>query len=117
MTEPCCAGCRAYVDRMLAEKDRWIEGQLTALQRAVDKAEEQMRERLAGMNEVREQLDRQARQFVTREALDSTVAPLRIKTETLWDSMHNWQGKVTALLAAWTLFLGLIGYVLRVAKW
>jgi hypothetical protein len=132
MSDP-CQDCRAYVDRLLEEKDRWVEAQLKAIHRdldvrfagsdrvwsarldavesgrvlalrAVDKAEEQIRDRLAGMNEMRQQLDRQAGTFASQKQVDA-----------LQSVIDNWTGRSTMLGIAWSALVVLVSVAVSVA--
>ena len=112
MVDGVCQPCKEYLDRILQEQTRWITVQFDSMQRAVDKFESSLGLRLASMNEMRAQLDRQASLFVTRESLELT--------QTRSDTMHtvqderllrleafqnNWQGRMATLVAV----MGAIG--------
>jgi len=53
-----------------------MEARVAAMERAVDKAERAMAERLEGMNEIREAMREQSGSFVTRTELYWAVATM-----------------------------------------
>ena len=86
----------------------YVDTRLTATETAVNKAEEQLRQRLEGMNEFRGQLKDQAATLATREALDLTRDRLRQDLERLTERLGAVE-KVQANQAgrSWMLITGL----------
>jgi hypothetical protein len=82
----------------------WIIEKFRSLQLAVDKAEEQIREKLAEMNKVREQLDRQAGTFATKEWVEALLRPIADKLSEISSFVSNWQGRS----AVWGVVWGIV---------
>jgi hypothetical protein len=103
---------REYVDLRFAD-----------FQRAVDKAENTMNERLAGMNEFRDTLRDQAGKFVTRDELDLIVKPVRESLKIMEINRANLEGKASQnglllsyLIAGLGLILSAISIAVRFVK-
>lgn len=79
MTDP---SLRDYVDMRLSELEKRLADRFAAHDLAMNKAEADVRERLASMNQFRNALSDQAKNFVTRaehDRLDLAIQSLRIE--------------------------------------
>jgi hypothetical protein len=74
---------RDYVDGQINALHRLYDSRFKAMEQAVDKAEQQLRARLEGMNEFREALKDQASRLATRESLDMNRDQLIAMVEAL----------------------------------
>ncbi len=121
MTDP-CNECHDYVDRLFAEKDRWIDARFAgsdriheqrvagltqwvsskfdSLQLAVDKAELQIKEKMASENNIREELRNQANTFAPQKQVDAL--------QTFADTLRG-------QLAVWGVIWGLVVVALSIA--
>jgi hypothetical protein len=98
----------------------YVDTRLDALDLAVNKAEQQLRERLAGMNEFRYAIRDQSRQFATKETMDVLTANIERQIATLsarvWElekKQANAEGRSWMLFALLGLFLTALSIVLR----
>ena len=73
----------------------YFEARLDAIDKATNIAYGSMQERLAGMNEFREQLKDQAGRFVTRQELHSELEAIKINIRTLELARAELQGKAS----------------------
>ena len=105
---------RQYVDRLFEEDRRWtdarfdsVQVQFESIQRAVDKAELMMRDKLEGMNEMRAQLNRQAGEFVTLKEAQIMRAADQKQMLDLKAVVDNFQGRGVVIVAIWPIIVGL----------
>jgi len=84
--------CNSLMVRV-TELEKRLELHNSYQQRAVDKAHLELRERLAGMNEFREQLKDQAGRFPTREEIQGVLSSVRKDLDSVHDIVMNWQGR------------------------
>ena len=83
---------REFIERILDER-----------QRALDLASTELNRRLEGMNELRQQLDRQAGTFVTREYVDATIQRIDSRISALQEYRANMEGRVWAIGAGFAI--------------
>jgi hypothetical protein len=78
---------------------RWAAfgDQLTAMNRAIDKAEGEMNRRLEGMNEFRDAMRDQAARMLTRDAFDIALAAERDRGDVVHGALSERVDKVEAL--------------------
>ena len=111
---------RDYVDsRMLAVRD-YVDARFGSLALAVDKAEAQMHERLAGMNEFREALKDQTKHYLTRAEHEQAVEFQRQRiaelTQRVWEleqAKADQGGRQAMLLTVITVGLAIFSLVLK----
>ena len=91
-------------------------------QRAIDRADQAINARLAGINEFRAQLRDQQGTFITREVLDATVTALNQairanadKIDALATRIDRSEGQGSGLSSAWQLVLGFGGLLAAVS--
>lgn len=99
-------------------------------QRAIQKAEEQMNNRLQTMNQFREQLQHQAATFITNQHFEETIKALEkasgerkdalgIRLQAVEAIISNWQGRLVVLGAGWAILVifisALVNYTIRAA--
>ena len=92
----------------------YVDMRFTALQLAVDKAEAQMRDRLAGMNEFRDALKDQAGRLATRESVEWVADSQRAQTEKLWLRIEALERKQSHAEGRSWMFFTLLGLGLTV---
>lgn len=99
----------------------YVDSRFAAMQSAVDKAEVQLRERLAGMNEFRETLRDQASRLATRESLDliaqnhdRQIDALMNRIVELEKKQANAEGRAWMLFTLLGVFLTALSIVLRI---
>jgi predicted phage gp36 major capsid-like protein len=99
---------RDYLDSQLGALRREIDQRFLAIERGVEVAKREQDRRLDGMNEIREQLDTQARTFASRELVEILRGRL--------DKLENAHGRMLAWAAGAGAVLGLIASWL-VTRW
>lgn len=118
---------RAHILRLMAEKDVRDEQRFQALQRAIEKAENGVKDRFESVNEFRAQLGDQARTFLPRQEYDRAhedlverVDQMRASTEahlrTLDDHVRGFSARRGGLVEAWGYVVGALGIVVAVAS-
>ncbi len=93
----------------------YVDERLDAQQKAVDKAEQQLRERLAGMNEFRDTLRDQAGKFVTRDEITllREASDSRLHGLELWKA--NMEGRLLIVGSVIAVTTIAINHLLRLA--
>lgn len=81
----------------------YIEARLDAIEKATNLAKEQMNYRLEGMNEFREQLNRQAATFVTNKELNAKLDGLE----------KSRRDNLSLLISLVALGIGILGFVVK----
>jgi len=101
----------------------YFERLFTDNQRAIDKAEQMMNQRLEGMNEFREQLKDQASKFITREELNIICTGFQTEIKALRKLADIAEGKasqnaviLTALASVIGILLGVINFFVKFGK-
>ena len=114
---------RDYVDLTIAhqreifiERERFLAEKFVTIEEARTLAKIEQDRRLESMNEFREQLNKQANTFVTRELLDGYLNAIRQELKTLETISSKNEGGIVA--RAWFVPSGpaLIGIILSVAS-
>jgi len=101
---------KEYVDALFDEKQRVFDVRCDESQRAVDKAEKAMCDRLAGMNEFRDQLKDQAARFITRDELNTVIN----EVGTLRSLADVAKGKASQTALLFTSAIALAGLVISI---
>jgi hypothetical protein len=111
--KPTQSGCntvdqREYCEAQMAHMQERAELQLKAIEAAYRKAEIQLDERLAGMNEFRQAMGDQAARFVTREELELKLAVLDKDVRMLQAIASEAKGKASTaqLYISWLFSAG-----------
>lgn len=96
----------------------YVDIRFKEAQRAIDKAEKMMNNRLEGMNEFREQLNQQATTFVPRGEMTIINDKLMEDIRILQSKVDRAEGKasanavfLTALIAGASLILGILNFL------
>ena len=92
----------------------YVDLRFEEAQRAIDKAEASMRERLAGMNEFRDQLKDQAGRFVTRDEMNIIITKQAEDIKALQKISDRAEGKASQNAMLFAIAMALIGLVLGV---
>ena len=92
----------------------YVDLRFDEAQRAIDKAEATMRDRLAGMNEFRDQLKDQAGRFVTRDELSIIAGKQAEEIRALQKIADRAEGKASQNAMLFAIAMALIGLVLGV---
>ena len=96
---------------------KYVDTKFIEAQRAIDKAESSMGLRLDGMNEFREQLNRQEGTYLTRFEYDKRHADLEYRIGQVRDLTTQWKGQMMTFgvlgAAAWSLLLLFIAWWLH----
>jgi hypothetical protein len=102
-----------HIQARAVELEKRVIDRAAAQERAIDKAEKAMGERLTGMNEFRETLRDQASKLATREQVELSVGALekRIRDMEQWSA--NIQGRLLVMGGVWGLVVVLISVMLN----
>lgn len=98
----------------------YVDMRFTNIERATDLASNAVDKRLEGMNEFREQLNKQAALFVTRSELEDKLKAesilnraLEARISLLENTISNLQGRFWAIGVGFTIFSTIIGIALH----
>lgn len=91
---------KEFVERALVAERELRVMQFGEFEKSINKAREVIDVRLAGMNELREQITRERGQFVIREVFDRAHEVLDSRTRSLENSRSNLEGKMWMIGAA-----------------
>ncbi len=110
------AGIEKRFDLQQQTQDRAV----ASIERAVNKAEGQLRERLAGQNEFRDQLKDQAATLATRQYVEFSDAQLNKSLDSISDRLSylekqaaNSDGRTWMLITGMGVLFSIIGLALR----
>lgn len=101
----------AHLSLLTLERDRRYEVQADAIERALDKAERSMNERLEGMNNIREDMRSQAATFATRADLQAIERIIDTRLKILETKNANTEGRFWAIGAVITVINVLVALV------
>lgn len=99
----------------IALKD-YVDTRIESLCKAIDKAEETLNARLAGMNEFRETLRDQAGKFVTRDEVTLMLKPVCEDLRNLRDFTARHEGKASQNSVLFATALALIALGLAILR-
>lgn len=94
----------------------YIDLHFTLVDKALTKAEQAMDKRLDRMNEIREQLDDQARTFITKNEVDLRLKSLQDKVDYLASCQQTSQGEKTGkkdMTATILAGIAILGFVIN----
>jgi len=100
----------------LREKVIRLEEKLIAADKALEIAQKSMHDRLAGMNEFREQLKDQAGRFITRDELNLLIDKLELQIDSNTKAKNELQGKANASTMYISIALAIIAILVSLAK-
>lgn len=106
---------KQYIDARLEDRAEAVRVSLEAQLKAVDKAEQQLRERLAGMNEFRDTLRDQASKFITRDESLMLHRATDERMRGLEQFRANIEGRILTLGAVWAFIVIAVNYLIRLA--
>jgi len=86
-----------YVDRQLCQQDKAWRQRFDDASTAIGLAKETIEHRLSGMNELREQINRERGTFVSRELFDRVGRELEIRVQELQDWRNQMVGRMWAV--------------------
>ena len=112
----------AEIQRRADEMERRVQDRAMAHERAVDKADKAISERLAGMNEIREMMRDKDEMLATREQVDLIAAGLRVEGTAFEKRLRdietwsaNMQGRLITLGGLWGLIVALAAVLINFA--
>lgn len=107
------------IQRRSDELEKRITERASLLERALDKADEQMNKRLEGMNEFRQSMEDQRARLASRELVDTLTGALEKRIRELENWSANVQGRLLVISGVWGLvvmFLSVLAnYAIRKA--
>jgi len=92
MTSEESVSLKEHFEHRLDEMDKKLSDRTVSIERAVDKAEQALKERLAGMNELRETMRDQAANLATREQVALTAGAIEERLRAIENWSSNIQG-------------------------
>lgn len=99
---------RAYIDRRLEDRDRWLTAELEGRDKAVLTAAQDNDRRLDHMNEYREQLNEERGHYVPREVYEQYHNLLRERVGVLEQWRANIMGRAVGLAVVGTLIVAFL---------
>jgi hypothetical protein len=115
-TDPEHVTLREYFERLLAEHDKATALQFRNASIALEKAEKALTDRLAGMNEFRDQLREQAAQFATTKEVNAKFDAVDARLKGIENFRSNMEGRLYMIGAAVTLInvgVAVIGFAIK----
>jgi hypothetical protein len=103
----------AHNSDMVSMRD-YVDLRFSDMVRAVDKAEKTLGDRLASMNEFRDQLKDQAARFITRDELTLSLSPVCSELKGLKSIADRSAGAASVKQVLWAGLLGLGGLLLSI---
>lgn len=105
---------KEYIEKLIEAKYDTINHRFDALKQSTSLARDELRERLAGMNEFRDTLKDQASRFITRDQFDETKESYEKRFNELekTDSYNLGSRATTALVT--TTILSIISIILAI---
>jgi hypothetical protein len=105
---------KEYVDRLFEERQRLFDAKFEDASKAIDKAEKSMHERLAGMNEFRDQLKDQASKFITREEMNVSIRSISENVSKLQSLADIAKGKASQNALLVTAGISIAGILISI---
>ena len=96
---------RDHFEKQIEWVDKYFQRQLDSAQDAITKAEDALKERLAGMNEFRKTIEDRADRFATKEYMES----LEKRINSIERSQSSGEGKDQNKAAVWVAIFSLFG--------
>jgi len=107
---------KSYFEAMLEALERQMNERLAGMQIAVNKAEAVMNERLAHMNEFRDQINQERSSYVTREFLDLSIRTVSTEVRGLADRGQFNSGREWTVKALFSILGAVLGYLAHFLK-
>jgi hypothetical protein len=117
-----CQQQRDACEKRLEDVCRWISVQFISQEKAIKVASDEMNRRLEGMNEFREQLNRQAGTFVEKNLYEAEYAALRKEIELLreWkarsEGATSWSNIMAVIALIVSMIAGILNFMFRFNK-
>lgn len=81
---------KEYTDKMLDERCKLIEQRFIEIEKAINLARTEMERRLSNLNELRNEVNQDRNQFVTREYFDVKIGPLEKSITQVETQLITW---------------------------